>query len=160
ESVRNDERSFGAGVTALAFSGDGKSLISGGNDTTILIWDLHAIQGKRQLTEALWDALRHADASQAYDAMCQLAGSPSETVDFFKSHLTTVVAPDPKRTAGLIADRDRERFAVRDKASGELAKLGESALPLLHEALARDPSAEVSRRIKALLEKANNPEAS
>src|SRR5262249_49099168 len=51
-------------------------------------------------------------------------------------------------------------FAIRDKASAELAKLGESALPLLRDALARDPSPEVSRRIKALVEKATTPEAS
>src|SRR5262249_26563147 len=116
ESVQNDKQSFGAGVTALAFSGDGDSLISGGNDTTILIWDLHAVQGKRQPIQVLWNALRHAGASQAYDAMCQLAGSPSETVDFFKPHLTAVVAPDPQRTARLIADLDSEQFAIRDKA--------------------------------------------
>jgi RNA polymerase sigma factor (sigma-70 family) len=160
ESLRQDGHSFGAGVTTLAFSGDGKTLITGGNDTTILIWDLHATQGERRSLDALWAAMGEADASHAYDAMCQLAGSRSETVDFLKSHLPVAAPPNPLQTARLIADLDSEQFAIREKASAELAKLGESALPLLHKELARDPSPEVSRRIKALVEKATNPETS
>jgi hypothetical protein len=151
---------FGSGVTALAFSPDGKSLISGGGDTTVLIWDIRTPNGERRAAEAIWADLAHADAVAAYDAMCNLAASPSETVRFLGSRLTAAVAPDPQRTARLIADLDNEQFAVRDRASAALAKLGEAVVPLLRDALARDPTPEVSRRLKALLEKAANQEAS
>src|SRR5205807_5136388 len=60
----------------------------------------------------------------------------------------------------LIADLDSEEFARREKAAAELAKFGESAVPALRDALKRDPSAEASRRLQTLLERAENAEPS
>ena len=53
----------------------------------------------------------------------------------------------------MIADLDDERFAVREKATTELEKLGKEIEPALHKALQGKPSLEVRRRIDRLLEK-------
>src|SRR5207249_411613 len=44
-----------------------------------------------------------------------------------------------------------DEFAVREKAAGELAKLGEAAEPALRKALSGKPSAETARQVERLL---------
>jgi HEAT repeat protein len=153
ESDRDVENSFGSGVTSLAFSSDGKTLISGGGDTTALVWDIRATKGECRTPEAVWADLADAGAARAYDASCVLAGSPNETVQFLKSQLHAVVAPDPQRVTRLIAALDSEQFDVRVQAARELENLGEGVVPALRKALENRPSAELRRRAEQLIEK-------
>ncbi len=53
----------------------------------------------------------------------------------------------------LLADLDSDQFTTRDKAAKELTKLGEPIEPFLRKALEGQPSEEVRRQIKAILEK-------
>src|SRR5262249_37789976 len=59
----------------------------------------------------------------------------------------------PKATAPWIADLDNPRFEVRQKATEELEKLGESATPALHKVLDGKPALEVRQRVEALLKR-------
>ncbi len=59
--------------------------------------------------------------------------------------------------ARLLSELDNDDFAVREKASKELAKLGELTLPALEKALAGDPSPETRYRVERLLEKLSTP---
>ena len=52
-----------------------------------------------------------------------------------------------------LTDLDHRRFAVRERASRELERLGECAEVALRQARARQPSAETRRRIDLLLER-------
>jgi hypothetical protein len=58
---------------------------------------------------------------------------------------------DTKRLERLLADLDSDKFAVRERASGELKALAEHAVPALRMALAGKPSLESRRRLEALL---------
>ena len=62
----------------------------------------------------------------------------------------------PQQIEQGIADLDDDRFAVREKATGELKKLGDWAEPALRQTLASRPSPEVRRRVDRLLEKLQN----
>src|SRR5207248_6365242 len=53
----------------------------------------------------------------------------------------------------MIADLNSPRYPVRQKATAELARLGERARPALVQALAGQPTLETKRRIEGLLEK-------
>jgi len=61
--------------------------------------------------------------------------------------------PGAERIAKLIAELDDDEFKVRERASEELEKLGAAADAALHRALESKPSAEVRKRIEALLAK-------
>src|SRR5262249_46400617 len=93
-----------------------------------------------------------------YPAVAALAAVPAQAVPLLRKQLQPVSLADADLMKKLLADLDSKRFAVRDRANSALAKLGESAVPALRDALARGPSPEVSVRLKALLEQAANAE--
>ena len=102
--------------------------------------------------EALWTDLGSEDAPRGYRAICSLRAG-TQALAFFRERLRPAPPADSGRVARLIADLDDERFAVREKATTELEKLGKEIEPALHKALQGKPSLEVRRRIDRLLEK-------
>jgi WD40 repeat protein len=146
------------GVVSLTFSADGRTLVSGGNDTTLLVWDL-AGRGARggapsaAERDVLWGELLGDDAPRADRAVRRLAASPKSAVGLFRERLKPVVPADEKHVARLIADLDSEDFSTREKSAAELDKLGDLASEACRKALAGRPSAEVRRKLAALLEK-------
>jgi WD40 repeat protein len=153
-------------VTSLTFSPDGKRLVSGGFDTTALVWDVERLleEARRQKKEpspkqleALWTDLGHADAERAGRAMWSLAAAPRGAVPLLRERLQPVAIVDAKRIAQLVADLDHKRYVVRLQAEKELEKLGELAEPALQRALESQPSLELQRRVEQLLEKVTGP---
>jgi hypothetical protein len=151
----------GSGVSSLSFSADGTTLVAGCEDSTALVRDLTGRRTRAKadgpLTagglDARWTALAGEDAAQAFQAIRELANSPDETLPYLARRLRPVPAADEKRLTRLIADLDGEAFAVREKAGGELADIGDAALASCHKALAGRPSAEVRSRLEGIVEK-------
>jgi WD40 repeat protein len=146
-------------IRALAFSDDGKRPASGAADSTVLIWDVAGF-APRPVTalvrhgelETLWKDLASPDASRAYQAMGVLITAPVASVPFLKGQLRPVAPADARQTARWAADLDSDDFVVREKATAELARLGELAAPVLRKALDGQPSAEVRSRAGRLLD--------
>jgi hypothetical protein len=145
---------------ALVFAPDGKRLVSGGEDTTVLVWDVTGLATGGEVppkdTEALWDDLAGEDAAGAHRAVWRLAGR-AEAVAFLEKRLRPAADVDPRRLARLIASLDASGFTEREEASRELEVLGDLAGPLLRKALEGKPSDEVRRRAGDLLEKLGGP---
>jgi WD40 repeat protein len=146
-------------ISALLFSGDGARLFSGSIDTSVLVWDLLGrIQGDPKPLrpadlDACWDDLARPDAEGAYQAICRLALSPTDSLPYLENRLNPASGADARQLARLIVDLDSDRFAVRDQAFQELEKFGEAAVTSCRQALAGEPSPEQRRRLKMLLEK-------
>ncbi len=142
-------------VNQMGFTNDGKRLISGSEDTTTLVWDL---LGKWPATlsvqerDACWTDLADKDAAKAYRALCRLIAAPVDALTLLRSHLKPSEGVDEKRVERLVADLDSDAFAVREKATKELRKLGELAEPACRKALAARPALEMSRRLQELLD--------
>jgi WD40 repeat protein len=150
-------------VRSLAFRPDGKALISGSEDTTALVWDLS--KRRRAVAAAppelvnsevrqLWEALACEDGGKAYGAMRALAADPARAVALLADLLHPVRALDAgqrEEVARLIGELDDNRFDVREKASRQLATLGEAAEAALRLALERKPSHEVRRRLNRVV---------
>jgi dipeptidyl aminopeptidase/acylaminoacyl peptidase len=149
-------------VAAFAFSPDGRRLVSGGGDTTALVWDLTgkapadpfaaAKPSEVELKKA-WTELAGEDGNKAYRALWTLVTAADEAVLFLQKQLQPQAPVDPKRIAKWIADLDDDEFTVRDKATAELEKLGDLAEPALRKALEEMPSPEVTQRVNQLLAK-------
>lgn len=135
---------------------------AGSRDTTALIWD---VRGLRQIPqprpvagkglEHAWAALAENDAARAYQAIADLIAVPEEAVPFLQQHMKPPSAPDPQRLAQLVAELDSEEFAVRQKATDELQRLGDAAEMALRQTLAGNPSLELRQRVEPLLKQAS-----
>jgi RNA polymerase sigma factor (sigma-70 family) len=150
------------GISCLAFSADGRTLVSGGEDTTAIVWDLTGRLGAKGTwgkplspaeLDACWADLDGADAACAYQTIRRLAGIPDQAASYLGKQLRPVPAPDAKHVAGLIADLDSPQFRVRENAMKELEKLGEVAADACRKALTGQQSPEVRRRLETLLDK-------
>jgi RNA polymerase sigma factor (sigma-70 family) len=149
-------------ISSLAFSADGKLLVSGSGDATALVWDLTGRLaagdsfGKRLAEEELkshWATLAGADAAACYRAMQALAADPARAVPFLREGLRPVAAADEDTLTRLLANLGSAQFDVRERATAELERLGEQALPAVRKALDSQPGPEARRRLEQLLEK-------
>jgi WD40 repeat protein len=143
----------------LAFFLDGTRLVSGNNDSTILLWDVTRRPTERTMLkrvsprerESLWQDLAKADAARAYDAIWRLASGLDQTTAFLKGRLPPVRALDPRTLSKRIAQLDDDDFTVRQKATATLDLLGLSVEKALRKALATPVSAESRSRLRRLL---------
>jgi WD40 repeat protein len=161
-ATRKERRIFSGhrgGVHALAFTPDGTRLATGSSDSTVLVWDVTGPDRGRaeSLTaaqlEQLWIDLGGEDACRADRAMRTLLASPAEALPLLTRRLRPLPVLSPERQAEVLRDLDHPRYQVRDRATSELARLGELAEPLLRRTLKAPSSPETRRRVQILLER-------
>jgi hypothetical protein len=148
-------------VSSLAFAPDGKRLAAGTDDSTCLIWDVSdlptlAAHSDRELDEEglaqAWDELGRLDPTPAFRASWDLSRAGNKAVRLLQAKLSAVDEAMAKRIAKLIAQLDDDEFAVREKATEELAKIGAEADEAMQAALKGGASAEARKRIESILE--------
>jgi WD40 repeat protein len=148
-------------ITAVAFAPDGRTAATGSTDTTALVWTVperpKAKPPAPPLTpkqaEALCAALKGKNGETAFRAVQVLAAAPGpEAVAALRKRLPPVPEVPAQRLKELIDDLGSPKFAVRQKAAGELEALGELAEPAMRERLtAGKVPLEVRRRLELLL---------
>jgi RNA polymerase sigma factor (sigma-70 family) len=146
------------GIRALAFASGRKTLVSGSQDSTALVWDVARFVERRTSgnleagqAEACWDDLAAADGRKAFEAMRRLSAAARQALPLLRQRLNPAPAPDPRRLARLIADLESDAFPTRKQATAELEKWGWLAAPALRKALVGRPSPETRRRVEHLL---------
>ena len=131
-------------------------------DSTVLLWDVSgrtrplppdavALTLPREELDNLWHRLG-GESTDACLAIQQLVRAPGQAVPLFR---TRVHAVDARRIARLLKDLDSDDFATRERATDELATLGQAAERTLRQAIAKKTSLEVRRRVNELLAKLN-----
>jgi hypothetical protein len=149
-------RRFAGGMSiacSLTFAPDGRTLLAGNSDGTILIWDVTGgVKPRsygRDALDHLWQNLG-GDGPTAQQALWGLTAAPAQAVSLVKEKVRRV-PPAASRLARLIADLDDEDFAVREAATVKLERLGHGAEAALRAVLAKRSPPEVSKRIRRLL---------
>jgi hypothetical protein len=77
--------------------------------------------------KALWVDLDSADGLRAYAAIEGLSAVPAKTLPFVREYLESLRPARQAETAHWIANLDHDSYLERERATAELAKLGELA---------------------------------
>ena len=152
-----------APITSAALTADGRTLVTGSEDTSMLIWELPALQRSRPAAQAfgpgeaerLWRDLAGADAGKARRSMERMCGAPGETVALLREKLAPLAPPDEQTVNRLLGGLRSEAFADRQRAADELARFGVLVEPALKQALAGNPSLDLKQWLDRLLEQLN-----
>ena len=142
-------------IHAAAFSPDGRTLALATQPGPVALWDLVGKPADWAIVKptALWAALASADAEVAFDAIRHLRHHPTEAVALLKDRMKVQIAPAADWIAERIKLLDAAQFRDREKATADLAGVGELIVPELREAL-KPASAEARRRMEGLIEQA------
>ena len=88
-------------ITSLAFTPNGRRLVSGSTDTTALVWDVERLSRDAAEPEkppglddidALWADLGSRDPAKAWEAMRRWIAAPKQVAAFLRDHLRPVFA--------------------------------------------------------------------
>lgn len=152
----------GGPATCVLFSPDGRALLSGGGDGLAFVWALNG-QGRdaparaARLTTAdldkRWNDLLNEDGAVANRALWDLAAASDQSAPFLRDRLGPLLGGDVGRASKLIADLDSDDFDTREKASTDLAAMGQAVEPLLRRAFDHTESTEARQRLQVLLGK-------
>jgi len=142
---------------AVAYSPDGSLLVTAGPDGAALVWDVHGREAPRQPAAPArlagwWEDLSRPDATTGYAAMTGLRAAGPAAVALIRDRLAPVPRPDAARLLGWVADLDSDAFRVRERASRELERLGESATAALRTVETAGKTEEARARARRLLE--------
>jgi RNA polymerase sigma factor (sigma-70 family) len=150
---------FKSDVSALAFAPNGKNLVAGLGDGTILVFDISKVRGKPALVvrmdynqfHAHWTDLGGENAAKAHQALWLLVGAPKESVPFLRDRLKPVTRLDGSKVRQWITNLDSDKFAVRQAAAKELEKVGEQVRPFIQDAVKGNLTLETQRRLEQIL---------
>ena len=144
-------------ITCLTFAADGRTLLSGSDDSRVVVWDLIAScappdpkwKPEEKDLKRLWAFLGGESAARAFNYLHVFARNSKLAIPFVRRQVP--VPRDDRRVRQLVTDLDSDTFTVREKASAELTKMGASVDFVLRQALREKPSLEVRRRIEDVL---------
>jgi WD40 repeat protein len=152
-------------LTMVAFSPDGRRVVSASRDTTAVVWDVEgavkrlpaAESGAVADADALWTAMGNEDAREAWRAMQGWWTSPERAIAYIGARLASVPNVDEENVRRLVDRLDADAYSERMTAQREIIGLGDAAMPVLRRLMARDKREEVRTRLGVILVELGTP---
>jgi WD40 repeat protein len=153
-------------VTTVCFTPDGRGLVSGGDDSQVLLWDYTGrcrdgvwttVKHTGEQQRALWTCLAGGDAAEAHRAIWELIADPEGTTKFLDGELQPAKMPAAAMLAQCIGRLSSPAFAEREKATTELRAFGDVILPHLRAERRRTPDAEPRERLERIIAELEQP---
>ena len=146
----------GSPATALAFTPDGKQLVTGLPDGTILFWPVPApkpVALEEEELPGLWADLMGADAAQGWRTAWRLMDDPPAAVRLICEKVKPSEPISDADVAKLLADVDAADFRRREAATRRLTEVIDRVRPAVVEAeKAAGASPELRERLRKVLE--------
>jgi hypothetical protein len=147
-------------IHVLAFCPRTGLLYSGGDDSTVLAWEVSA--WRRAVAprlpwpptgrlDALWEDLASDSGLTGLRATWVLTDHPDQAGAIMRARLIPASWPTATRLAQLVGDLDSPRFVGREQAAVELDALGAEGEAALRKALGDRPNLEARRRMETAL---------
>jgi WD40 repeat protein len=156
-----------ANVTCAAFSADGRRLVTGSEDSTLLVWDLTGLdrQGKfpRRNPDPIhvaccWQDLAGDRPAYARSALWEMVAAGDASVEYLSERLDLVTDEEIRRIPELVSRLDDDSFLERRAAARELERIGSPALADLKRAYDKTTSPQLRQEIDNLLARINRNE--
>jgi hypothetical protein len=143
----------------VAMAPDGRMAVSGGADTSLIVWDISGLSPAGKLPamnlgpnelQTFWTDLSAEDIPRGNRALWNLVAGAKDSVPSLDK---SVFLLDPDHLNKLLKDLDDKVYRVRENASVELGKYGRWIEGTLRLELKKTLTEEVRRRVDKLLQK-------
>jgi WD40 repeat protein len=146
---------------SFAWTQDGKFLLTGMFDNTVLVWELPAPKAARPAGEGdlvhQWKDLAGHDAPRAFRAMKTMAAEGDRAVAFLAGELASRTPVDVEVLGRLISELASDDVTAREAATAELERRGDAAEPRLRAELGWTRSPEAKARLLEVLRLLDRP---
>jgi WD40 repeat protein len=148
-------------VSTVGFTPEGRGIVTGGDDTQVLLWDYtrrcrdgvwKEVKHTRERQESLWKILASDDAVEAHRAIWELVADADETAKFLNEKLQPAKLPEAAWLMKTIDRLSSSMFAEREKATTELRALGDTILPHLRDARKNAKDTELRERLDRMIQ--------
>lgn len=147
----------GCATQTLVFAPDGRTLATGHQDGTVLLWKVpqpredHRPPLAQAEREPLWADLGDPSPIKARIAIERLLRHPAVAMALLTARFHAPATPDDPALAALVKDLDSNEFARREEAARKLREYGAKAEAALRRELAGAPTLEMKRRAESVL---------
>jgi WD40 repeat protein len=145
-------RSLGTGdrsAGGVAFSPNGKYVAVASNDTNVRVYSTET--GEEFAKYGAADGSAPQRLAFTRDNRLLAVAGYTPVVTIFLVEKTSVKPEDLQRANELVAQLDDDQFAIRQRATEQLARLGPAVEPVVKSALGKAPSDEARRRLQSVL---------
>jgi WD40 repeat protein len=148
-------------VAHVAFSPDGRRLLTQGGVGWCLVWDVPAAERVKPFAadelEEAWGRPAGDDAAAALTTTRRWSASGAAAVEFLGRKLRPEPAVATEEVRKLVAELGASKFRERETARKRLQELGEPIVPALRAELERAADPEVAERLRRIVDHPDKP---
>jgi WD40 repeat protein len=152
-------------IGCMTLSPHGRYLATGCPDTTVLVWDLWAMQAaasplrRESNLNELWNQL-DGEADLFPQLASQFLARPTESLKLLEGKLMPATPLSPQEITRALDSLYSRRFSAREKAQRTLEQFGPQAIPSIRNAFETASEEDIRNRLQQILDRSDSPHQS